>query len=147
MVYKNMILPIIEYGDIFLTGATVDNKRKLQVLQNKGLRCALNLDRNTSTEELHKEAGLMKLKFRREQHLLNYMFDQAMVESNLRTRKRVGVTTRSSKKNLLKTKRPKTDKFKKSLTYCGPKKWNLLPESIQFCSTQEEFKNKIIYCM
>ena len=65
LVYKNMILPIIEYGDIFLTGATNGNKKKLQILQNKGLRCALNADKDISTRELHTEAKLMRLKHRR----------------------------------------------------------------------------------
>ena len=35
MVYKNMMLPILEYGDVFLTAAWVAKKKKLQILQNK----------------------------------------------------------------------------------------------------------------
>ena len=60
------------------------NKKRLQVLQNKGLRCALNKGIETSTDELHKEANLLKLKYRREQHLLNFMYDQAQVSSLLK---------------------------------------------------------------
>ena len=41
MVYKNMMLPVLEYGDVFLTAATLLNRKRLQILQNKGLRCAL----------------------------------------------------------------------------------------------------------
>ena len=41
MVYKNMLLPILEYGDIFLSATTNLNKGRLQILQNKCLRCAL----------------------------------------------------------------------------------------------------------
>ena len=46
MVYKSMLLPILEYGDVFLSAtigpcATVVNRKRLQLLQNKGLRCAL----------------------------------------------------------------------------------------------------------
>ena len=44
LVYKGMLLPPLEYGDIFLAGATAANKKRLQVLQNKGLCCALNKD-------------------------------------------------------------------------------------------------------
>ena len=36
LVSKNILLPIIEYSDIFLTGASKENRKKLQVLQNKG---------------------------------------------------------------------------------------------------------------
>ena len=124
MVYKNMILPIIEYGDIFTVGATNGNKKRLQILQNKGLRCALKADRDISTEELHTDSKLMRLKHRREIHLLNFMYNQAQIGSNIKKACSVGVKTRSSKKKLLKLKKPNTEKFKKSLTYLGPKTWN-----------------------
>ena len=143
LVYKNMMLPIIEYGDIFLTGATKENRKKLQILQNRGLRCALNADRYTGTGELHSEAKLMRLKFRREQHLLNFMFDQAQISGNLKRVRTEGVRTRSSKLKLLKVKKPNTEKFKRSLTYRGPKKWNALPSDIQLTESRTCFKTKI----
>ena len=40
MVYNSMLLPIIDYGDVFLSAASKANRKKLQTLQNKGLRCA-----------------------------------------------------------------------------------------------------------
>ena len=144
MVYKNMLLPIIEYGDIFLTGATSGNKKKLQVLQNKGLRCALNADRDVSTGELHSEARLLRLKYRRETHVLNFMYDQAQIDCNLKAVRSTGVKTRSSKKKLLKIKKPNTEKFKKSLTYQGPKKWNDLPSDLQLVKSSNDFKTQIM---
>ena len=84
MVYKNMLLPMIEYGDVFVTGANLENKRKLQVLQNKGLRCALGRDREAHVDDLHEEANLWRLKFRRDLHLYNLMFDRSKIENNLR---------------------------------------------------------------
>ena len=42
LVYKSMMLPIIKYGDVLLSATTIKNRKRLQVLQNKGLRCALN---------------------------------------------------------------------------------------------------------
>ena len=41
LVYESMLLPILEYGDVFLSAATVINKKRLQTFQNKGLGCAL----------------------------------------------------------------------------------------------------------
>ena len=143
LVYKNMILPIIEYGDIFLVGATARNRKQLQVLQNKGLRCALNKDIETDTDELHADAKLLKLKFRREQHLLNYMFDMSKQKVNVKEKRKVGAFTRSQKGKLLRVKRPRTEKFKKSLRYRGPKKWNNLPSEVQQKVSRSEFKCKI----
>ena len=62
LVYKSMLLPILEYGDVFLSAATLVNRKRLQVLQNKGLRCALNKGLETSSKDLHTEAKLLRLK-------------------------------------------------------------------------------------
>ena len=40
-IYKNMILPILEYGDVPLISAKLSLRKKLQTLQNKALKCAL----------------------------------------------------------------------------------------------------------
>ena len=147
LVYKNMILPIVEYGDCriwrVLMGASLADKKKLQVLQNKGLRCALNADKYADTDELHSAAELLKLKYRRETHLLNLMFDKAGVPGNLKCQRSTGMSTRSSVKKLLKIRRPRTEKYKKSLSYAGPRIWNALPSNIQQAESRADFKCKI----
>ena len=122
-----MILPILEYGDIFLSAATAKNRKKLQILQNKGLRCALGQPIEVGSDELHAEANLLKLKYRRELHLINHMYGVANKDGNLLLRNVEAVVTRSQKKRALWIKRPKTERFKNSLAYNGPKKWNSLP--------------------
>ena len=108
LVYINVILPILEYGDIFMLGTSVENRKKLQILQNKGLRCVLNKDRYTSRDELHSEAGLLHLKHRRNMHILNYMFDMSKIAGNIVEPKEEGVKTRSQNERLFKLRRPKT---------------------------------------
>ena len=140
LVYKSMLLPILEYGDILITATSNVNKKRLQILQNKGLRCALNKGIETSTAELHREAKLLRLKYRREQHLLNFMYDQAQIPALLKTRSKSGVRTRSSNKKIMKLKKPRTERFKKCLAYKGPKTWNNLPESMHHIQTKGPFK-------
>ena len=140
MVYKNMLLPMLEYGDVFLSATTCLNRKRLQIIQNKGLRCALNKDIETSIDDLHVEANVLKLKFRREQHLLNFMFDRALDPKLLKTKPKHSIVTRSSRKRLMKLKRPYTEKFKKSLAYRGPKKWNALPETFHLSQTKAPYK-------
>ena len=85
LVYKCMLLPMLEYyGDVFLTATSATNEKRLQILQNKGLRCALGKDAYASVNELHKEAGVLPLKYRREQHLLDYVYDQAQNQNLLK---------------------------------------------------------------
>ena len=43
-VARNMILSLIDYGNIFLTGCTQGDKSDLQTLQNKILRCCLKIE-------------------------------------------------------------------------------------------------------
>ena len=143
LVYKNMLLPMIEYGDVFTTGATIKNRKMLQTLQNKCLRCALNAEADANVNDLHEDADLLKLKFRREQHMLSLMFDYAASVNNRKVPNTEGVQTRSHKKKLLKLKKPRTEKYKKSLSYQGPRKWNMLPEDIQLCASKVEFKKLV----
>ena len=140
LVYKSMLLPMLEYGDIFLSAATVKNRKRLQVLQNKGLRCALGLPIETSTDELHAEANLLKLKYRREIHLFNYMYDVASKGKNLSLRTANAAVTRSQGKRSLKVRRPRTEKFKRSLAYHGPNRWNALPLDIHQAEDKWVFK-------
>ena len=140
LVYKSMMLPVLEYGDVFMSAASATNRKKLQVLQNKGLRCALNKGIETSNFELHAQANILKLKYRREQHVLNFMFDAAQNPKRVKTRLKTGVSTRSQSKRLLKTKRPYTEKFKKSLAYQGPKKWNALSDEFHHVESKNLFK-------
>ena len=143
MVYKGMLLPILEYGDVFLTGASAVNRKRLQILQNKGLRCALNRDIQTSTSDLHAEASLLRLKFRREQHISNFMYDVAQDSANQKLRPKLSIKTRSSNKVLLRTKRPRTEKFKKSLAYTGPKKWNSLLANFHNAPSKAKYKRMV----
>ena len=109
MVYKGMLLTILECGDVFLMGTSAINRKRLQVLQNKGLRCALNKDYEAGIEELHKDAKLLKLKFRREQHVLNYMYDFAQVKGNQKIRSTL--TIKGDKKSPFKTSSVKCISF------------------------------------
>ena len=136
LVYKNMILPIIEYGDIFMVGTNVENRKKLKTLQNKGLRCALGLDRITGKVEIHKESKLHQLKHRREMNLLCHMYDVSHLSNQLQKQREVGVKTQSHSKRLVKIQKPSTEKYKKSLAYRGPKLWNDLPGELHHLNTR-----------
>ena len=113
------------------------------MLQNRGLRCALGKDTDTSTDELHNDVGLLKLHYRRDQHLLNFMYDLSRDDGNLKAQRTEGVKTRSSHKKLMRVKKPRTERFKRSLAYKGSKKWNALTKDMQFTETKGEFKTNV----
>ena len=144
-IYKNMVLPILEYGNVLLVSIKAELKKKLQILQNKALKCALGLDPLTGTEETHKLAKLERLNHRRKQHVLQLMFKQ---KDNpfLWTRKKrrtVGVVTRSGKNKQFTLAKPKSGHYRKSITNKAPEFWNKLPLDVQDATNILHFKYKL----
>ena len=141
LIYKN----ILEYADVFLYAAPQRIRKKLQTLQNKALRSALCKSKYTRSLELHNEANILKLKDRRHVHVLLHMFQLAqMPDFKLwKAHKPVGVRTRSSKKKLLTLRKPTNEKYKKSITYQGPKLWNNLPGYMQKIQSYHDFKLQV----
>ena len=142
LVYKNMILPILEYGDIFANSLSKATRGKLQTMQNKALRLALNKRDRGESEALHKETRLQKLNLRRKVHVLQFVFKRKHVNSLL-TRAPTGRITRSAKKINFLLRKPNTEKYKTSISYSGFKLWNQLPLPLQNIDDPNCFKHRI----
>ena len=121
MVYKNMILPILEYGDILLSSLSSCTRKRMQIMQNKALRMIFDKDRRESKKTLHKEASLDELKVRRKLHTLQFIFRKKS-DKKLLVRSSLGRKTRSSKKLMFKLRKPNTEKYKNyhmQVSECG----------------------------
>lgn len=53
-----MVLPYLEYGNIFLLNCNEGDKIKIQRTQNRGLKSVLRRERRFDTRILHQEARL-----------------------------------------------------------------------------------------
>ena len=73
-IYKSMIVPYLDFGDIFFMHSNAKQVKKLQTLQNRALRICYSDRPNVPTDMLHQSAQISKLKERRETHLLNFMY-------------------------------------------------------------------------
>ena len=71
------------------------------------------------------------------------MFDMSCIDENVKKINKEGVVTRAQKFKSLKVKKPRSEKFKKSLTYLGPKKWNRLPGALRQIESKLSFKREI----
>ena len=143
LVYKNMILPILEYGDVFLSSVSKATRKKVQVMQNNCLRIALNLGKRESSKMLHESADLAKLYIRRKVHVLQFLF-KLKRERHLFTRLLTGgIKTLSSKKINFLLRRPRPEKFRSCISNAGFKLWNNLPHSIQKLDEPDCFKFRI----
>ena len=140
-VYKSTILPIIDYNDHFQMLWNADKLRKLQKMQNWGLRIVYN-NRNPKLDEaeLHQEANLTLLKSRRVLHLLSLLYFRAKDKENLDNRP---IATRQFAKIKFKVINPVIKKAFKSPNYLGAQLWDLLPRETQAEPTFQTFKFKV----
>ena len=93
VIYKQTILPILDYGGFLLDSCAQKLRDDLQKLQNKGLRIinGFRLINAPGISDLHKLSGLLSLRQRRDKQLLHLMLwfsksGENLVRKNISTR-------------------------------------------------------------
>ena len=140
-VYKSTILPIIDYNDYFQFLWNAEKTRKLQKIQNWGLRISLSGQRFNEIE-MHSSARLDLLEIRRICHLLSVMYYRSKDARYLDGRR---LPTRQFDKIKFKVINPGVKKAFKSPNYLGSRLWDLLPRDTQASPTIHQFKAKIAH--
>ena len=137
-IYKTMILPIIEYGNILYNDSNQKLLNDLQVAQNRILRTCIYENRYISTALLHHRCNLAKLKDRRMLHLSLFMYKQ---QDNVDIVNNRNVRTRAHDAILFTTIKPNNESYKRNIFYKGAINWNNLPVIERNIPTYEKFKN------
>ena len=140
--YKQMVLPVLDYCDFVLEGAPEGLVDDLQTLQNHCLRTSLGIwdPRLISRTELHRRCKCDKLELRRNEHLLSLMYRYTRDPDNLVVDVRV---LRSNSKRKIKLQRPKDNLYKKSPLYRGNLLWSKLTAEDQNIATHSLFMKKL----
>ena len=138
-IYKSMILPYFDYGDVIYSSANQEGLEKLQRLQNKCLKICKGYNKRAGTDEIHIETKIPKLELRREAHINNFMYGRLENIDLVDTRK---IRTRAHSAPLFKVKIPKLSAYKRSVEYAGATRWNNLPPDIRRLDNQDTFKAK-----
>ena len=68
MVYKTLILPVMDYCDFIYLGTIAQNRETLQKLQNCAFRSILGVDNLARTKDMHASLNMDMLDSRREKH-------------------------------------------------------------------------------
>lgn len=139
--YKTMILPYFEYGNVFLLSCTEFDRNKLQRLQNRCLRVVFRRDNYSNVFELHMDAHLLPLKMRQIISLLKLMFQES---KNISLLSLTDVHTRIRNGPLFKVPKPNSERFKRSISYLGPTEWNKLPIKIRIIEDKCTFYSNIM---
>ena len=136
-IYKSMIMPYIDYGDVFFTNSNANQVKKLQTLQNRALRICYNARIYVPTDMLHQPSQIPKLDIRRKTHLLNFMYKNKNNTLLLNNR---NIPTRLHDAPVFKTIKPTCEKYKANVYYKGALLWNGLPVCIRNTETYMIFK-------
>ena len=113
LVYKQTILPLVEYVNFMLFLNNGQDVEKLQKLQNRCLRMCfkINNPKDMSVARLHASASLNYLETRREIDLLNIMF---VLKHNNQFRRQEQRVTRDIERSVFQTEIVHMDVYAKS---------------------------------
>ena len=141
LVYKQTILPVLEYADFVYYLCNKNQRDKLQRMQNRSLRECLSIynPRDVSTKELHTRVNLNTLSERRMAHLLNTMFDSTTRSEWLKDSKR---PTRNSEKKTFNTDIVHLSIYQTSPYFIGAQAWNSMPVPLHEITNKEHFKQR-----
>ena len=136
-VYKSMIVPYFDYGDVLYMNSNQDGLEKLQRLQNRCLKICKGYDMRFNTEALHRITKCPMLRSRRSAHANNFMFGRRNRQDLIDSR---NINTRAHDALLFRVKIPKNEAYKRSVEYAGAVRWNALPVSTRQINNYCEFK-------
>lgn len=139
IIYKSMVLPYLEFASCFLIGCNQGDKKKLQRLQNRGLKIALNKDRLYGTEQLHIDAKISTWENRAMAAVCKLIYKHKYNDEYVIS----GIETRLDDGPVFYIVRPNTEWFARSTAYVSRKAWNSLPAQIRLIDNHDEFKRAI----
>ena len=140
IIFKSMVLSLIEYGDIIYQGTSCKNLDKLDKLFYRGLRICDNSNIRITKNVLYTDCHISSLEIRRELHLLLFMHKQLKNEELL---KKPNIHTRLHQAPVFKLYKPNNEKARQNIIYRGALLWNSLPADNRN-SDFKAFKTKLL---
>ena len=145
LIYKQTILPYLDYIALIADSLLQDKVRKLQVLQNRALRIVYGKKGYVSSAELdsmHVESKLQKLEDRRKYFVLKLIHKYSKVTENV-DRRWITTFVRGSRKVKMKLLFSDKTKVRKSPYYRGVHLWNQIDYKIQHIEGERMFGKAI----
>ena len=126
MLYKQMILPFIEYASFMLVACNLEDRRELQKCQNDALRLCVQakIRDHVRIEDLHARCKIVSLEQRRRIQLLLLMYKKS---KDINLHKIFPRNTRASQRMVFKTDQYEGTLYKRSPYFIGCNYWNNLP--------------------
>ena len=133
--YKSLIVPMIDYGDVMYDCLSAKDTYKVQKVQNSVLRIILQTDKWAHITDMHKELNLMYLADRRHTHTIGQVFKclHGLAPPHVCEQIKMvqhAMTTRSSVANKLEVPVFRLEVSHQAFQYRGPSFWNMLDTDI-----------------
>ena len=138
LIYKQAILPLMEFAGFVLISCNVCHRRDLQTLQNNALRICkrVNLRDRVQIDYLHNECNIKGLEQQRKKQLLCLIYLHSRKDITVKKTIRL---TRSINKVIFKTPSKCTWKYLNSPFYKGTLLWNTLDVYLQKANNVTQF--------
>ena len=137
-----MLLPYIDSSNLFLSGISFIDQKKIQVLQNNALIvCSQVHDPvDVPVKRLHMDANIFPIDLRRKylQGVLCYRLLNINALNLVDNRR-----TRAADGPLIKTYISHTERIRKSPPNSASDEWNMIPPSVRLPDTKLSFKTKL----
>ena len=143
LIYKQTILPILDYVSVLINSSTQRKIAKLQPLQNRAIRIVKKLSGYISTNEmkkLHNDLNLKWLDYRRKMFMLKMMYKLSKDENNVE-QYRPEMLLRTGPKVKMKIVFTNKERVLRSPYYVCNRLWDKLDSSVQMAKGVVEFNN------
>ena len=150
MLYKNMVLPHLDYCDIVYMNTSLNNLNRLQLIQNSACRIILLADKDTRMADMHRDLKLEMLCTRCSIHLncFNHKNVYPEVDTLIRAMY-IPVTnvssrqTRQSMSLCMRVPVVRSCTGQRAISFIGPSSWNLLPADLRLLKNHDTFKQHV----
>ena len=137
-----MILPILDYGSTIYDSAALKHTKKLQTVQNRGIKVVFGLPKLTPTQVLHTKAGFDTLEVRRTRATLIQAFQRSNWPEYIEKNNKPG--THMHDAITLKVPKCKTKMAQSSVGYRCAVMWNNLPADHREERKAHKFKRVLV---
>ena len=138
-IYKTMILPYFDYGDICYMSSKIQEVKKINNHHIRGLRICFKIQGKIEENDLLKMGKISNLKNRRIVHLRNYMFKNKSNCIDNTTNENM-ISTRENSGPKFKVTKPNCESYKRNVLYNGAIDWNSLESVKRNIKNYHEFK-------
>lgn len=143
-ILKAMIIPLMDYRDVFYSSGPKGLLSKLDALLRRALRIVVGLARRDEldVDEVMGKLNIMPLSDRRQQHLLEHI-RWIVGEGRYADDRELPTRAHSGKRKTQRIETPNRTVYLNSFLYRGLSDWNTLPEEIQTITDPNVFKTRI----